>query len=209
MKSSHQHYKTPIQTKKNWTILPIHICKELFGAGAHQVMAVSSVCTKGPTAGNERIVSFDNRTTGNNLWLQLAKQKAILSITEYCHLLTVFCPLCSTVQEPYQGNFCRTGRFGTSWLATHGSKSQLLVDDLSISKALQSGKPPSLVTSHPGDKFFTLCMLKMLAMGKILPWEYSCLQKSPNWPATGQKATEQSFKAYSSKHSPFCIKYQY
>lgn len=144
MKSSHQHYKTQFRQKNNWTILPIHICKELFGTGAHQVMAVSSVCTKGLAAGNERIVSSDNRDTGNNLWLQLTNQKPILSIAEYSHSHTVFCPLCSTVQEPYQGNF-RIRRFGTCWLATHRSKSQLSVDDLSISMAHKSGKSPTFL----------------------------------------------------------------
>lgn len=107
-------------------------------------MAVSSICTKGLAAGNERIVSSDNRDTGNNLWLQLTNQKPILSIAKYSHSHTVFCPLCSTVQEPYQGNF-RIRRFGTCWLATHRSKSQLSVDDLSINMAHKSGKSPTFL----------------------------------------------------------------
>lgn len=126
-------------------------------------MEASSIYTKSLMAGSKRTVSSDNRSAGNNSWLQLANPKAIISIPKYSPLLTVFSPLCNMVQEAYQVTFCRIWRFETYWFATHWSKLQ--VDDLSISKAHRPGKTK---TSCLCDKPFTLCILRMLAMGKTL-----------------------------------------
>lgn len=65
------------------------------------LVADSSSCTKGLSAGTMGTVSSDNRGAGNNLFLQLTNPKAILSIPKYSHLLPEFGPQCSTIDEPY------------------------------------------------------------------------------------------------------------
>ena len=67
----------------------------------HLIMADSASYTKGLSAGNKRTVSSDDRGAGNNLRLQLANPKAIISTPKCSHFLTVFSPRCSTTEEPY------------------------------------------------------------------------------------------------------------